>query len=146
MFRLKGDFTGMDPQDETLRRALEALDSIRTGPILRASRHPTMHPERQHNGLVEAIHDPASWREQFVVWLDLACVRHRRCSSNVTSLHKAYCDWEISSGDVPCSPVTFERLLGEIGFMIEAAMVSTLILKEDLNGLQTYPEIGRLLR
>jgi hypothetical protein len=54
----------------------------------------------------------------------------------VAALHLAYCEWEIAQNGVPCAGETFERLLGELGFLIgevEGTMlVSGLIFRDDL--------------
>ncbi len=90
-------------------------------------------------------HDPAAWREPLVEWLDSACVLHRRCYCSVSSLHRAYREWEFSHDGVPCDRETFEQLLQERGFLIVGMMVSGLILREDFDGVRIYPEVNRLL-
>ena len=79
--------------------------------------------------------DPAEWREPFVRWLDSACVLHPRVFGGVAALHSAYSDWEIRQGGVPCAPQTFERLLGELGFLMGeiegTVLVAGLALSED---------------
>jgi hypothetical protein len=90
-------------------------------------------------------HDPAAWREPVAEWLYSECVRHPRCFSGFISLHRAYCEWELSHNDAPCRRETFELLLGELGFLIVDKLVSGLILRADLNGSRIYPEIHRLL-
>jgi hypothetical protein len=85
-------------------------------------------------------HDPGAWREPVADWLHSECVRHRRCFSNVVSLHRAYCEWELSHDDAPCRRETFELLVGELGFLIVDKLVSGLILRADFEGLRGYPE------
>jgi hypothetical protein len=76
-------------------------------------------------------HDPAEWRKPFARWLDSACVRDPRCFGGVTCLHIAFCEWAIAHDDVPCTRVTFERLLRELEFLISDGMVSGLTFLED---------------
>jgi hypothetical protein len=90
-------------------------------------------------------HDPVAWREPVAEWLNSECVSQRRCFSGVTSLHRAYCEWELSHGDPPCRRETFEILLRECGFLIVDKLVSGLILRADINGLRLDPEYDRLL-
>jgi hypothetical protein len=89
--------------------------------------------------------DSEAWREPVSEWLESECVRHQRCHSSVTSLHRAYCDWELSKGDAPCPRGTFEELLGESGFLIAGKLVSGLILRTDFDGVRIYPDVDRLL-
>jgi hypothetical protein len=135
----------METQNATLSRALEALASVCTEPT---APHPIEAPKytagRQYAWPEPPPHDPAAWREPVAEWLDVACVRHWRCHSSVTSLHRAYTEWELSHEDAPCRRETFELLLRELGFLIVDKLVSGLILREDLNGLRVYPHINRL--
>jgi hypothetical protein len=90
-------------------------------------------------------YDPAEWREPVATWLESKCVRNRRCYSGVRCLHRAYIDWELSHGDVPCPIDEFERLIQKSGFLIVDAMATGLILQTDLDGVRRYPEINRVL-
>lgn len=90
-------------------------------------------------------HDPTAFRESVVQWLESACVRHPRCFSGVISLHRAYCDWELSHEDVPCPRETFHRLLQDSGFIVINNLVSGLILREDFEGVGKYQHIKNLL-
>jgi hypothetical protein len=82
-------------------------------------------------------HDPAEWRKPFNRWLKAACVRHSRAFGGVSCLHLAFCEWAAANDDVPCTRDTFERLLGELGFLIGeiegVVLVSGLILRQDLD-------------
>ncbi len=82
------------------------------------------------------LHESAEWRETFAQWLDSVCARHPRAFGGVAALHLAYCEWEIARNGVPCTRETFERLLGELGFLIgEVAgvvLVSGLAFREDV--------------
>lgn len=88
--------------------------------------------------------DPDAWREPVAEWLESECVRHWRCHSSVTSLHQAYCAWDVSRGFPPCNRETFVELLEESGFLIVDGLVSGLVLRADLDGLCGYPEYARL--
>jgi hypothetical protein len=135
----------MDAHSDTLRRALEALDSICTRPTPKPSMPTPKRVAQQPNVQPESSHNPAAWREPVAGWLNATCVRHRRCFSGVTSLHRAYCDWEVSNGDAPCPREIFEQLLRESGLLIVNELVSGLILRADLDGLLVYPKVSRLL-
>jgi hypothetical protein len=54
----------------------------------------------------------------------------------LAALHLAYCEWEIARKGVPCDRETFERLLGELGFLMgeveRTMLVSGLVLREDV--------------
>jgi len=80
-------------------------------------------------------HDPAEWRKPFARWLDSACVRNPRCFGGLSCLHLAFCEWEIARGEVPCTRVTFERMLSELGFLMGEVsgvmLVSSLTFRED---------------
>ncbi len=88
--------------------------------------------------------DPEAWREPVAEWLETECVRHWRWDSSVTSLHQAYCEWDVSRGWPPCNRETFAELLQEAGFLIPDKLVSGLILRADLDGLCGYPDYAQL--
>ncbi len=80
--------------------------------------------------------DLEEWRELFVRWLDSVCALHPRVFGGVSALHRAYCEWGISQGGVPCTRKVFERLLTEQGFLIGeingTVLVSGLAFRSDL--------------
>ena len=125
----------MEEQSATLRRALDALNSICRKP-------PAMNekPERPEVSypvtFAPAPVDAEEWREPFVQWLNSTCAFHPRAFGGVAVLHLAYCEWEIARNGVPCTREVFERLLGELGFLlgeIEGTMlVSGLAFRDDV--------------
>jgi hypothetical protein len=132
----------MEEQTATLRRALDALNSICRKP--QAAIEEQAQPEASSPVLLPpGPVDPAEWRKPFVQWLDSDCARHPRAFGGVAALHLAYCEWEIAHDGVPCTRETFEQLLEERGFLMGevegTALVSGLALREDVEaaGLNT---------
>jgi hypothetical protein len=141
----------MDERSATLRRAIEALNSI----CLKPSERPASEPEDElpapANDLptgpdprdsvkreeAEEIpsDDPAEWREPFARWLASACVCDPRGCGGVSCLHLDFCEWAIEQKDVPCKRLTFECLLRESRFVIDevagVALASGLIFRDD---------------
>lgn len=138
----------MNEHSATLQRALDALNSI----CLKLPSETAPHSYRERKETVPASPDlrattsspttseippdaPDEWREPFIRWLDVACVRSRRWFTNVAHLHNAFGNWEVARGEVPCRPDTFERLLEETDFLIGevegVVLVSGLALRED---------------
>jgi hypothetical protein len=81
-------------------------------------------------------HDPAAWAEDFHRWMLERCVWRDRCFGGIGALHTSFCEWAISSHSVPCQRKTFERLLADAGFLVADGLVSGLISKADLWGLE----------
>jgi hypothetical protein len=86
-------------------------------------------------------HDPAEWRKPFSRWRAAACVRSSRAFGSVTSLHLAYCDWEVRQGGVPCTRPTFDLLLQECGILIDE--VAGVELAVGLTFLEDFKTAGR---
>ena len=146
----------MNEQSETLRRAMDALNSVCVKPLEKetsgpgtnlptaAKALPACSDPRTTQRIAEPDSippaDPAEWREPFVRWLDSACVLSPRCFGGVGCLHIAFCEWESGRGGVPCNRETFELLLTELGFLVgEVAgmvLVSGLTFREDFEAYQ----------
>jgi hypothetical protein len=128
----------MNAQSETLRRAMEALNSVCLNPPAIAPRLTRARPpaEPLHD---PPVHDPDAWREPFARWLDSTCVRDPRCAGGLGCLHIAFCEWAISHDDVPCNRLTFECLVRESGLQISEGLVCGLIFRQDFEavGLRT---------
>ena len=146
----------MNEKSATLRRAMDALNSVCSKPLEKetsvpesklptaAKALPAFSDLRASQRIAEPDsippNDPAEWRKPFARWLDSACVRHPRCFGGVGCLHIAFCEWESGRGGVPCNRDTFERLLVESGFLTgEVAgvvLVSGLTFREDFEVYQ----------
>ena len=146
----------MNEKSATLRRAMDALNSVCSKPLEQetsvpesklptaAKALPAFSDLRASQRIAEPDsippNDPAEWRKPFARWLDSACVRHPRCFGGVGCLHIAFCEWESGRGGVPCNRDTFERLLVESGFLTgEVAgvvLVSGLTFREDFEVYQ----------
>jgi hypothetical protein len=124
----------MNALSETLRRALEAIDGICENPLIPVTPPPAA-----------PTLNPSPWAEDFHRWTLAQCVYHCRCFGAIGALHCGFCEWLVAHDEIPCSRQTFERLLDGCGFLSADGMVSGLILREDLDALRVYPEIGRLL-
>lgn len=125
-------------ESETIRQALEALSAI-----CRPTTKPL--PVRAPEPLPRPRNDLDAWREPVAEWLESECVQHWKCHSSVTSLHQAYCEWDVSHGFPPCNRETFGELLQEAGFLMADKLLSGLILRADLAGLCGYPHYAKLL-
>jgi hypothetical protein len=150
----------MNTQSGVLGRAMQALDAICMKPAkspaypLGDSKVPPMPTSsslgRSTFSFSEMTLDTLPQRtraarlEAVTRWLNYACIRHRRCYSSVTCLHRAYCDWEFAHDNVPYGRDPFQSSLCSLGFLI-VDKVSGLILREDFEGLRSYPEVERLL-
>lgn len=126
----------MEQQSATLRKAMDALNSIcRTTPG--ESERKAQRDVAVPLHLDASRSDPEEWRAPFVQWVDSACALHPRCFGGIACLHLAFCEWEIARDEVPCNRQIFEQLLTELGFLMGevggAVLVSGLILREDLN-------------
>jgi hypothetical protein len=132
----------MEEQSATLRRALDALNSICRRKPAGNTRHadpeaPTQLPSTPTPG------DADAFREPFGRWLDSACALRPRAFGSVKELHLAYCEWETAQAGVPSGREMFERLLRERGFLIgevEGTMlVSGLALRVDVETTGLLP-------
>jgi hypothetical protein len=134
----------MNAQSDTLRRAMEALDSVctkstaKTPPPAPSSlelRLPALPPE--------PLHDPEDWREPLTRWIAADCISHWRLHSSVGRLHVAFSEWEVAQGEVPCSRAIFESLLRQQGREIHPtlALVSGLMVRKELAISGYYPEL-----
>ena len=146
----------MNEQSATLRRAMDALNSVCIKPREREMSGSGSNPPTAANGLPACVDlrpgqriakpngippdDPAEWREPFVRWLDSACVLSPRGFGGVGCLHITFCEWAAGRGGVPCTRATFELLLSESGLLIcevrGAVLVSGLILREDFEAVE----------
>jgi hypothetical protein len=129
----------MNAQGETLRRALEALDSICTRTSANES-SPSLMPVALPP---QPLDTPDEWREAFLRWIASDCIAHWRLHGSVGGMHVAFSEWEVGQGEVPCSRAVFERLLLEQGWEIHPtlALVDGLMLRKDIDGLGYFPEL-----
>jgi hypothetical protein len=128
----------MNSQGETLRRALEALDSICTRTSVNESNLSLMPGALPP----EPLDTPDEWREAFLRWIASDCIAHRRLHGSVGGMHVAFSEWEVGQGEVPCSRAIFERLLLEQGWEIHPtlALVSGLSLRKYVGGAGYFPD------
>ena len=126
-------------EDETLKRAREALNSIC------GDQTASTHAPRTVQAATLQL-DPEVWRESVAEWLNSECICHWRCHSSVSSLYRDYCGWELSRRDAPCTRDTFTDLLSGSSFIVSNALVAGVMLRADLDAVCNYPGIDRLFR
>lgn len=82
----------MIEQSETLKRAMEALNSISV----------ELTEDRQAHSLAKRapetvgptpVYDPEEWRKSLKRWMTEHCLLHRRLSMSVSGLHVAFSEW-----------------------------------------------------
>ena len=84
----------MNLQSDTLRRAMEALESICMMTPACASvlaPDPTPLPP-------EPLNDSAEWRESLAQWMDCDCIGHWCLQESVSRLHVAFSEWAVGQG------------------------------------------------
>lgn len=74
--------------------------------------------------------DPELWSLEFNHWAHDQCVFRDHCFSGFAFLNRCFSEW-CAKESVPCSPVTFERLLRLEGFSIVGQIVYGLLVKSD---------------
>jgi hypothetical protein len=134
----------MNAQSDTLRRAMEALESVCTKPNAEhaGDAEGAIVPSVSEPELPEPSRDPAEWRDHFRRWVQVDCVSHWRLHGGVSGLHIAFCEWAVKRGEVPCSRSVFESLLREFGWAIHPtlALVEGLMLRRSLGMSGNHPE------
>jgi hypothetical protein len=102
----------MKEQNETLRRALEALAGISgTGP---------------------PAHDGRLWEPEFEDWLLDTCVLRDDISTGLSALHMSMTEWCVQHASVPPTRAILTELLIDYGFTVADYLVWSLALKCDL--------------
>jgi hypothetical protein len=103
----------MKQQNETLRRALEALAAI-SGSNLAA-------PD-----------EVKCWEPEFEGWLLDSCVIRDDVGTGLSALHVSMSEWCVEHASVPPTRATLVRLLPDYGFTVADSLVWSLVLKCDL--------------
>lgn len=133
----------MEEQSATLRRALDALNSI--CPKTPAGNEGDAEPEASAQLLsIPTPADPDAWRKRFGRWLDSDGAFLPRAFGRVIALHRAYCAWELAHNGVPSDLEMFERLLRDCGFLMGevegTVLVSGLVLRADVEATGLLPD------
>jgi hypothetical protein len=134
----------MTGQNETLKRALEALAEI-CGPVsvnLPESEHPVAPKAIPTVDSVQGMadYDHEVWARDFGVWMKARCT-HREGKDDwggVGAMVVDFGEWAVSHHSVPCTRLVLEALLRDAGFAVVDGMVGGLVLLTDL--LTAFPE------
>jgi hypothetical protein len=81
-------------------------------------------------------------RQDFVQWMSERCIQRKGRDDwgAVGCLWVDFCEWVVGRDGVPCPRRTFEQLLHDADFLFPENMVYGLILREDFDGSQNYPQ------
>jgi hypothetical protein len=105
----------MKEQNETLRRALEALAAI--------------------SGTGSPAYDGRLWEPEFEAWLLDACVLRDDISTGFSALHMSMSDWCVQHASVSPTRAVLTELLTDYGFTIVDSLIWSLALKCDLTAI-----------
>jgi hypothetical protein len=85
-----------------------------------------------------SAHDPAEWREPVIQWIESNCLLRARDFGSFFYIYRAFQEWMIADGDVPCTAGTFKTLLEELDFLIADGFVAGLILRSDFEAHERF--------